>query len=89
VDQRSFDDRSKLLGKVSVRVDQAKSVACIRVLKRHVRQQGRFARAGLADHILVVQAVVETDCEGSRALPRVGFAERDEGSHAHQYAGQS
>lgn len=66
-------------GQIAVRVDEAKAQAVVRVLSRHVAEQGRLAGAGLADDVQVRQAVGQRDAERAVAVAVVCEADRGDG----------
>ena len=57
--------------KIAVRVDQGEAVAAFQVLERHVLQERRFARAGLADDVEVQETVFVLDSEDALVVAKI------------------
>ena len=58
-----------------MRVDKREAVAALQVLERHVLQEGRFSRAGLADDVHVQEPVLVLDAEDALVAMKIDAGE--------------
>ena len=61
-----------------MRIDQCKALAALKVLKRHVLQERRFARPGLSDDIQVQKPVFVLYAEDALVAAKIDAGETSE-----------
>ena len=64
-----------LADEIAVRVDKGQAVPAFQILERHVLQERRFSRAGLADDVEVQETVFVLDPEDPLVVVKINARE--------------